>query len=133
MHYVRADVILRAANSSLFRRDRPASALMNSPRSVAPKINRLLLNEILSNKHDDVKGVRLIRGIKGVNVDKNCYGKILSELTYKILSHVLYINGRPSLAKAYANRILFDSFFDYIVDKTGSPPSRYYRSILNSI
>lgn len=135
-HFLRADMILVAANQSLFCRDKPASCFKHFTRQTTPpEIDKPRLRKQLQMRKSDCKGFRLLVRPDAVvlNVARDVFGKPLLVAAVRILQYLIIRIGQESLKNDYLEKFLLDSFFDWVRDNPASDTALDYNHKLAGI
>jgi hypothetical protein len=129
--WIKADLILFAAGSTLFIRGRPESSLSDDKSSIAP--NKKFLSRELRKKREDIG--KFSRAWRHMPVAFNdCYGHLVFSVFYRII--VMYVSkktGRPMLPKDYAKSVLIDRFMDLIQNAKEDDVYKYYYGQFSNI
>ncbi|MDU9003531.1 DUF4435 domain-containing protein [Sedimentitalea todarodis] len=121
-HLVVADMILVAANSSLFDRKQPASCFKHVKRQDRmPEIDRSRLRSKVKAEKAKVSGFRLINPPRAESIDvaRDVFGKPLLVAAVRILQLLISDANQKSLPNDYLEKFLLDAFFDWINDNLG--------------
>ncbi len=135
-HLLRADMILVAANKSLFCRNQPASCFKHvNQRPAPPEIDKVRLREKLSAEKSNLKGFRLISrpDSKSLDVSRDLFGKPLLVAAIRILQYLINKAGQKSMPNDYLENFLLNAFFDWIGDNPASDIATYYNEKLAGI
>ncbi|MGV0762310.1 DUF4435 domain-containing protein [Tistrella mobilis] len=134
-HLLKADLVLVAANSSLFCREKPASCFKFVRKQITPpEIDLVRMRQKLQEKRSDATGVRLINPpVAGkIDVSRDVFGKILLVASERILHHLILIEGQKSIPNEYLEKFLCDAFFDWIQeDPTTDVAAVYHKKIVS--
>jgi hypothetical protein len=127
-----ADMLLYVGGESLFDRKKVEGAISVGPQG--PRVNRGWLVGELRKKRTNVGKFRLMTRRVKLRPGRDCYGKVVSLLAYRILAHLIKKHSRhPSLAKHYGTIFLIRGFLDLVVSRRGSPASKYYFSHISKV
>jgi len=135
-HFLRADMVLVAANQALFCRDKPASCFKHVKRQTTPpEIDKPRLRSQLQTRKSDLKGFRLLVRPDAVslNVARDVFGKPLLVAAVRILQYLIIEIGQESLKNDYLEKFLLDSFFDWVRDNPASDVALDYNHKLVGI
>ena len=120
-----ADALLCIGGSALFDRKNAESAVSHGTQ--LPHIRREWLTAELRKKRYEIGKFRLWKRFVKLNPKRDCYGKVLFMLAYKILFCLINSHTNlPSLPKHYANVLMIKGFSDWLAAHPTSLPYRYY-------
>lgn len=132
-HFTKADAILWAAGSTLFQRKGVYWALHQRRKCDPPRVNHDTIRNRLHTRHAEIRGYRLLRVIRKIDVRRHCFGKLLLAIAIEILHYLMDLSKQPKLPKDYCVKFLTESFHAWLDEKPGSPVARYYTRIVSSV
>ena len=128
-HLLRADLVLVAANKSLFCRRKPESCFEPVDQHKAPpKIDCARMKRHLRSQKADIKGFRLINRPNAVGIDtvRDIFGKPLLIASIKILQHLIRIANQKSIPNDYLKKFLLQAFHSWIADNPETETAKFY-------
>ena len=128
-HLLRADLVLVAANKSLFCRQKPESCFEHVKQQEAPpKIDFARMKGHLRRQKADIKGFRLINRPNAVEIDtvRDIFGKPLLIASIRILQHLIRIAKQRSIHKDYLTKFLLEAFHSWIADNPETETAKFY-------
>ena len=132
-HFTKADAILWAAGNTLFQRKGVYSALHPRRKSHPPRLNHVVIRSRLRARHAEIKGYRLLRAMRSIDVKRHCFGKLLLAIAVETLHYLMDLSRQPKMPKDYCVKFLTESFHAWLDEKPGSPVAKYYTRIVSSV
>jgi hypothetical protein len=135
-HFMKADLVLVAANHSLFDRKSPASCFKHTKKSNRPpEIDQNRLRKLLKSKKSDIRGTRLIHrhNLSSIDVARDVYGKPLLVASVRILQYLLHEAGQKPIPNDYLEKFLLTAFFDWLQENPTSDIAMHYKHQLTQI
>ena len=132
-HFVRADLVLCAAGTPLFRRTSAAASFRRRAAKQSPRIDTRGLRKRLNYLHKNCRGFRLIRTNIRLVPERDCFGKILLHSANHSIDLMLEERGQPKLNHHHTTTFLIRAFHEWIDECPGSPAGRYYKRIVTCI
>lgn len=135
-HFLRADMILVAADRSLFCRDKPASCLnhVKANRSL-PEVNRLRLRSLIQSEKSNIRGFQVINRPNSADLDvaRDIFGKPLLAAAVRTLQYLVQNANQKSVPNDYLENFLLNAFFTWIAENPASTQAGDYRGKISNL
>ncbi|WP_132466425.1 hypothetical protein [Rhodovulum marinum] len=135
-HLLRADLVLIAANKSLFCRKQPAACFKHAKRPLAPpEIDRARMKNRLRIQRADVGSFHLLHRPSSAEIDtaRDIYGKPLLVASVRILQHLILKAGQKLMPNDYLEKFLLEAFFDWMADNPEAEVAKSYADKISVI
>jgi hypothetical protein len=128
-----ADILLCNIGKPLFSRNNSRNVFYFPNKSSKPTVNRKKLRRDISSRKGGLgKFFCISRNLK-IDVQKDCYGKLLMNGAVHILQHMLKKYGFPNLHRNYCENALITSFLSWVSDHKGASISRFYSTRISNV
>lgn len=128
-HLLRADLVLVAANKSLFCRKQPASCFKHIMRPLAPpEIDCVRMKARLRNQRADIGKFNLVNRPSAAEIDtaRDIFGKPLLIASIRILQYLILKAGQQPMPNDYLQRFLLEAFFVWMADNPQAEVAKSY-------
>lgn len=135
-HLLRADLVLVAANKSLFCRKQPASCFKHMNRPLAPpEIDCARMKARLRDQRADIGSFNLVHRPSTAEIDtaRDIYGKPLLVASIRILQHLILKSGQKLMPNDYLEKFLLEAFFVWIADNPEAEVAKSYADKISVI
>lgn len=135
-HLFRADLVLVAANKSLFCRKQPASCFKHMKRPVAPpEIDCARMRARLRSQRVDIGSFNLVHRPSAAEIDtaRDIFGKPLLVASIRVLQHLILKAGQKSMPNDYLEKFLVDAFFVWMAVNPEAEVTKFYADKISVI
>lgn len=135
-HLLRADLVLVAANKSLFCRKKPASCFKHvRNQSSPPVIDSERMKARLRSQRAEIGPFNLVcrPGAASIDTARDIFGKPLLIASVRILQFLILRAKQKPIANDYLEKFLLETFFDWIANNPRTEIAKAYANKLSII